>query len=568
MNETTRSNRGLPILRRVLIGVAMLATLVAIFFTEEDWRGKRAWQNYKSELEAKGVVLDWDKYIPPPVPDDQNFFKASPKIAYGFVKATNNAPADFSVKQPRYQFWPTASNSFPVFDNLTNTRPLVVAMLTVIPPGGAASQSCLELNDPGARSEAGKVIAHLLGRSANGSQGFKFSEVQLSNLAPAQILVQADTPPAVGDLEKLIPPDVAANIGHLQVESTADPSKFQVTLTGVHITAAADYLKWSDQFESDFDEIREALKRPYARIDCDYSESYLIAIPNFVTMRGLAQTLAQRTQCYLLLGQPDKALREMTLINDSRRILLGAPTGKPMTLVASMINVAISGLYADTVAYGLQMNAWREPQLLALQEQLQSNNLLPYVAESFREEPVHASLTLETTTPTVLAAVVSSRPPTNLWQKLNNPCYVLVKFFPRGWVYQNMKFAVTMGQKWNQNFDLTNDLVLPRNVENAYKEVSTELAHWSPWNIWSRIAIPNFTKAILTTARNQNVIERSTNRLRARMLPPRARRISRNARRPRAAIHRKAPERHHRWPAFALSPHDRWQIYSLFHWLE
>jgi len=491
--------------RRLLIGLAVLATLIAIFYTEEDWRGKRAWENCKSELEAKGIVMDWEKFIPPPVPDDQNFFKASQKIAYSFVKATNDAQAEFFAKQPRYQFGPTASNSFPVFDT-TNTRPLVVVVLTVIPPGGAAPQSCLKLNNPGARSEAGKVIAHLIGRSANGSQGFKFSEVQLSNLAPAQILVQEDTPPTVGDLEKLIPPDVATNIGHLRVESTADPSTFQVSLTGVHITAAADYLKWSDQFEPDFAEIREALKRPYARIDCDYSQSYLIAIPNFVTMRGLAQTLAQRTQCYLLLGQPDKALRELTLMNDSRRILLGAPTGKPMTLVASMINVAVSRLYADTIAYGLQLNAWREPQLLALQEQLQSNNLLPYVAESFREEPVHASLTLETTTPTALAALVSGHPPENLWQKLGNPYYRLLKFAPRGWVYQNIKFAVTMGQKWNEIFDLTNDLILPGKAENAYKEVSTELAHWSPWNIWSRIAIPNFTKAWQTTAHNQTLV--------------------------------------------------------------
>jgi len=135
----------------------------------------------------------------------------------------------------------------------------------------------------------------------------------------------------VADLENLMPADTVTNIGHLRVEATGAKGVFQVLLTGVRITAAADYLKWSDQYEPDFDEIREALKRPYAQIDCDYSQPYQIQIPNFVMMRFLAQTLAQRTQCYLLLGQPEKALRELTLLNDSRRILEGGPTGKPMS---------------------------------------------------------------------------------------------------------------------------------------------------------------------------------------------------------------------------------------------
>ena len=54
-----------------------------MFYAEEDWRGKSAWKNCKRELEAKGAVLDWDKYIPPPVADDQNFFKAPRRCRNG-----------------------------------------------------------------------------------------------------------------------------------------------------------------------------------------------------------------------------------------------------------------------------------------------------------------------------------------------------------------------------------------------------------------------------------------------------------------------------------------------------
>jgi hypothetical protein len=76
MNETPKSKRGWRILRRILIALAMLATLIALLYAEEDWRGKRAWENYKREWEAKGEKFDWQAFVPPTVPDDQNFFTA------------------------------------------------------------------------------------------------------------------------------------------------------------------------------------------------------------------------------------------------------------------------------------------------------------------------------------------------------------------------------------------------------------------------------------------------------------------------------------------------------------
>src|ERR1035437_5977417 len=57
----------------VLVCLAALVTLIALVWTEETWRGKRAWERYKHELEAQGEKLDWKDYIPPPVPDAQNF---------------------------------------------------------------------------------------------------------------------------------------------------------------------------------------------------------------------------------------------------------------------------------------------------------------------------------------------------------------------------------------------------------------------------------------------------------------------------------------------------------------
>jgi len=72
--------------KRLLFGSACLATLIALFYAEEDWRGWHAWNKFKHEWEAKGEHFDFASMVPPPVPDDQNF--ALTPIAftsYGFI---------------------------------------------------------------------------------------------------------------------------------------------------------------------------------------------------------------------------------------------------------------------------------------------------------------------------------------------------------------------------------------------------------------------------------------------------------------------------------------------------
>jgi hypothetical protein len=57
----------------LLVAFVGLFTLIALLLTEENWRGKRAWDNFKREWEAKGERLDLAFFIPKSVPDDLNF---------------------------------------------------------------------------------------------------------------------------------------------------------------------------------------------------------------------------------------------------------------------------------------------------------------------------------------------------------------------------------------------------------------------------------------------------------------------------------------------------------------
>jgi hypothetical protein len=75
MNEKTEKSesRLLKLLKRIFFVVVCLVTLVALVISEENWRGKRAWAKYSAELKARGEELDYEKFVPPPVPDDENF---------------------------------------------------------------------------------------------------------------------------------------------------------------------------------------------------------------------------------------------------------------------------------------------------------------------------------------------------------------------------------------------------------------------------------------------------------------------------------------------------------------
>jgi len=60
-------------LRYGFFAIVCLVTLLALLVAEENFRGKREWESYRREHEARGDRLDFKPLVPPPVPDDQNF---------------------------------------------------------------------------------------------------------------------------------------------------------------------------------------------------------------------------------------------------------------------------------------------------------------------------------------------------------------------------------------------------------------------------------------------------------------------------------------------------------------
>jgi hypothetical protein len=468
----------------VLIVIVALKMALLMFCIEEYWRGHYVWENYRHELEAKGESFDWNDMIPPMVPDSQNFFSA-PLMSEWFIKPSG-----------KIQITDDLSIHF-TYTNITAT--VVIADLLVVSPGAHADLGqpgmVLKLDDSTSRERALSEIQSVTGPFAFGAQGGSMFVTKLPNLnqtKPLRIFFESKKPQTVQGF-LLFFNNKNNQDGSLTIK-TVGTNAFQLLAS---FSVASDYLRWSNQHQIIFDPIREALKRPYARMNGDYAYPPTIPIPNIVAVRAVAQTLAQRAQCYLLLGQSENALRELTLLHDLRHLLEGAPTGKPMTLVSAMINVAITGLYVNTVADGFRMHSWQEQQITTIQKQLGQINLTPIMHEAFREEQVSACRLLQT----VMAQLEIRRDPNaTLWQKIKNlrPPNIL-----RGIFDLNMVNVAKLNQMAIDSVNPAERIILKEKMAEFQRAQDALDHHAFPYNLFAAIAVPNYTKAVTVFGFNQ-----------------------------------------------------------------
>jgi serine/threonine protein kinase len=377
-----------------LAGLGFLAMLIGLFYIIEDWRGKRAWENCKREYGTEGFALDWNQHIPPPVPDDENFFKA-PKMAGWFIRQDSS----------------NSSNSMPI----------------------RASSF-----DP---------------------------ESRITN----QVLARQD-------------------------------------------------LEWSGQFEQDFDSIREALKRPAARMDGDYSLAARIPIVNFLAVRLAVQAVAQRAHCHFLLKQPEQALDDLTLLRDlCHHVLEFPPSGKTMTLPTAMIDVASTRLYAEEIAEGLRLHVWQGPQLSVLQTQLQEINLPPLVHAARQSEALTTSQFFEIASGNDEKLLQIIRGHNSwTWKDLNTPLFWVLEISPRGWVYQNMAVNSDLQLKSvKSEFNPLTGLITAHEADKFKRAFDAFLANrhrsgfgsfGSPFRVLVVIAMVNFTKSWQATGKSQTMV--------------------------------------------------------------
>jgi hypothetical protein len=357
--------------------------------------------------------------------------------------------------------------------------------------------------DPALRSRFERLVEDAVGPALNGSQGIALCLRPPGQIKPSRVAINVGSTMGTSELMALIsrrgPNFEGSILNSLAIEKTTNRCFRAVFRPSTYCTAA-DYLAWSDRFEPDFDQMRAALGRPYAILPGDYQDPMAMPTLNFVTIRTVAQTLAQRAQCQLLLGHPDQALRELTLIHNLGRML----ESRPATLVSAMIEVALAGLYSSVIADGFRLRAWQAPQLAALQAQTAEVNLCAPLAQVLRDEPALTCRIFENATPLQLSQLCGVGPGrAGLLQRAKDPLFLILSFAPRGWVYHNMVSATGLWNRLGDGMDETGRFLIPHTIDQANKEVQASLNHFSPRTVLASIAIPNFAKAWQTVAFNQ-----------------------------------------------------------------
>jgi hypothetical protein len=97
--------------RRAVLVIVAIITLVTLFYVVENWRGRRAWEKYKAELTSQGERLNLSDYAVASVPADQNFAETPVLRAIAYKSSMDtNVLARFESVHGVQSFSPIGTN--------------------------------------------------------------------------------------------------------------------------------------------------------------------------------------------------------------------------------------------------------------------------------------------------------------------------------------------------------------------------------------------------------------------------------------------------------------------------
>ena len=457
-----------------LFVVALLLIFVAGFFFEENWRGERGWRRTKAELEAKGEILDWTHYLPDPPSDDRNMMKV-PGMEETFIRGrTKGIPISTTpfrivsrTNYVRYGEIELVNDRQDAIASLANLRTNFTAKRRVarvfwgreLP---APSGFCLMERKPGA--EVKRVAL-----SGNGS--IDLNDFGRTNNA----LTQA--------------PDKVEQIGTNTVALLMSP--------GNSWYGAQEFLEWSAGQSNLFAMLDEAAKRPVCWLPGDYSIPQFWPIPNYVAIRSAAQVLGARAQACLLLNRPDEAYAELERIDHLNRIT----AARPLTLVAAMIRVAVTGLQTSIIEQGFAMGAWEDRHCRGFIKSYGERRLLPDVIESLRSGERAGIIRMVEMLETEEGRKLIEADAGGSLKSLN----ASLQMMPRGWERQNLVFFAQTMQGQIDLFD-TRLPIDPKRVQRDGLEIIAGIERWSPMRIVARMGVANILRAGQTALKVQTSI--------------------------------------------------------------
>lgn len=388
---TWRHGRRWILSRRALrfhVWVALsLLSIVVLFYTEEGWRGKRAWAALRQEAAARGESLELSSVIPPPVSDDESFICApdverllsypgpGPMLLHG-----KSEPAAFY--HGTQQRWPRANWAHQEATDLVRWQ---------------------------------KFFRRYPAYLADGTNGPTASQPSLG--IPKES--RQGTDPRGQRIPRWL---VTGEVPGLTFPAMSQPQ-----------TPAADVLLALSQFDGNLAVLRKASERPKVRYPLNYERgAFAPDIPAlyFKNLTEALHLLSLRASAQLSLGQTEAALQDAIL---AFRL---SETLRPDRSFSARSTSQMRMMCLQPVWEGLVAHRWSRAELAALEKQFTLMDPLADFRRALRIETLRIMDLLDQ-----MRAFLEGRPTrTEMAPDDGGARFVawLMRWtFPAGWLYQD-----------------------------------------------------------------------------------------------------------------------------------
>ncbi len=442
-------------LKRLLFGVACLATLFALFHVVENVRGRAAWRKLQQEATAKGESFDLASIIPPSVPDDQNFAMAS------LFEGVRN---EMDTEWRRAHSGPgglTNIHRFTLTPYRTNGSSSVLSV------GGWAKAERVNLRDWQRYYRDPKWDGDADWPN-NGAMRKAFAELHGLPLTPTNVVAE--------------PPVSAVN----EFPTAPQPQ-----------SPAADVLLALSKYDPVIEELREAAKRPRSRFPVRYEDGFNALLPHLAKMKGATQLLALRALAELATDQGDRALADLKL---AFRLADGIHD-EPL-LISQLVRIAQVQIALQPVWEGLVDHKWNETQLIAIEGELAKLDFLADHQQGMRGERAFSIWTVDYVRRAGDFSSLDSAGP---------GVSPTARFFfrllvPGGWFDQN---KVSLGRiHFNYIQTAVNPVAHTVSPTNAHRlEKTFESRRPTPYAFFVPMLIPALSKASAKAAQGQTSVD-------------------------------------------------------------
>jgi hypothetical protein len=310
--------------KRGLKALAVLLCLVAVLYAEENWRGKRAWDACRHELEAKGEHLDFDYFIPPPVPDDQNF-ALTPVVASCYSQFLDR----------------NGHRLEPPDTNVVNRLQMDIMRTGALLPDSAELS---DTNPPYRTPHIGR-----------------WQQAELTDLKAWQFYY-------------CLPQDT---------NSSYFPHTNEFPVATEPQTPAADVLLALSIYDSVIEELRQASRMPFSRFPSNWTNDNptRVIVPHVEPLKSCASVLRLRAITELENEQPDKALSDVQLILYLAGSIRHEPLMRLLQVRMGLVEFALQPIWE-----GLAQQRWSDDQLTALEQELAGFDALKDYGYALRAE--------------------------------------------------------------------------------------------------------------------------------------------------------------------------------------